>query len=71
MLSQSGGKTRVIVLTNTPTDPNAADFAGMVFVVDATEPETGTFYALKTTGGTNVGIDVKITLLDNEEIQEG
>lgn len=71
VLSQSGGKTRVIVLTNTPTDPNAADFAGMVFVVDATEPETGTFYALKTTGGTNVGIDVKITLLDNEEIQEG
>ncbi len=66
VLSQSEGKTKVIVLEN-----SVEGFAGRMFVIDAVTPEPDTFYALKTTGGTNAGIDVKIILSDNEEIQEG
>lgn len=70
VLSQSEGKTTVIVLENTPVD-GVDEFAGRKFVVDAVTPEAGTFYALKTTAGNSVGVDVKIILSANENIQEG
>lgn len=66
VLSQTGGKTKVIVLSN-----SVDGYVGRVFVVDALSPVAGTFYALKTTGGETVGIDVKIIESANETIQEG
>ena len=54
------------------SDSNSVDgYVGRVFVVDALSPVADTFYALKTTGGETVGIDVKISLSTNDEIQEG
>jgi hypothetical protein len=66
VLSQSEGKTKVIVLEN-----SVEGFAGRVFMIDALISEPGTFYALKNADGTSAGIDVKISLSVNEELQEG
>lgn len=66
VLSQSEGKTKVIVLEN-----SVEGFAGRIFVIDALTSDPGTFYALKTADGTDAGIDVKISLSTNDEIQEG
>lgn len=66
VLSQSEGKTKVIVLEN-----SVEGFAGRVFVIDALTSDPGTFYALKTADGSNAGIDVKISQATNETIQEG
>ena len=66
VLSQSDGKTKVIVLEN-----SVEGFAGRVFVIDAVVSEPGTFYALKNADGTSACIDVKISLSANETIQEG
>lgn len=68
VLSQTGGKTKVIVLSN-----SVDGYVGRVFVVDALSPVAGTFYALKTTGGDSVGIDVTVSLhtSESETLQEG
>lgn len=58
VLSQANGKTEIIVLEN----PGHSEFVGRKFVVDATEPESGVFYALKTPAGEAVGIDVKLLI---------
>lgn len=66
VLSQSEGKTKVIVLEN-----SVEGFAGRVFMIDAVISEPGTFYSLKNADGTSAGIDVKISLSTNDEIEEG
>lgn len=66
VLSQSEGKTKVIVLEN-----SVEGFAGRVFVIDAVISEPDAFYSLKNADGTSAGIDVKISLSTNNEIEEG
>lgn len=66
VLSQSEGKTKVIVLEN-----SVEGFAGRIFVIDAVISEPGTFYALMNADGTSAGIDVKISPSVNDEIEEG
>ena len=58
----------VIVVTNTSTDPNAAEFAGQKFWIadDATVGDT--LYQLLDAEGQEVGIAVKITAIDVRDL---
>ena len=59
-VSVDGEWTTVLVTHNTPDDPNAANFVGQKFKVNATTITANTYYELYTTGGAATGIYVKV-----------
>ena len=58
-ISQDSEWTTVLVTSNTPNDPNAANFVGQEFKVKATTITPGTYYQLYTTAG--VAQDIYVT----------
>lgn len=59
-VSQKDGWTTVLVTHNTPNDPNAANFVGQEFKVNATTITANTYYELYNTDETSTGIYVKV-----------
>ena len=59
-VSQADGWTTVLVTSNTPNDPNAANFVGNQYKVNATSIVADTYYELCLLNGTGTGIYVKV-----------
>lgn len=60
VVSQAGGWTTVLVISNVSTDTNAPDFVGQQFMVNATTLDENTYYQLYSTAGVAQEIYVKI-----------
>lgn len=61
LISTTDGWTTVLVTSNTPTDPNAANFVGQQFKVNATSITDNTVYQLYSIGGDPLPIYVTVT----------
>lgn len=71
VVSTANGWTTVLVISNTSTDAQAADFVGEQYKVNATTMAANTFYQLYTTGGAATGIYVKVAVssIDSTEAE--
>lgn len=70
VVSQAGGWTTVLVISNTSTDTSAPSFVGNQYMVHATTLDAGTYYQLYSTAGAAQPIYVKIatTTLNATEV---